>query len=77
MSESYQYTLIPYEQLSKEALRGVIEEFINREGTDYGLIEYSFEDKCEQLLTHIRTGEAKVVFDHNSQSVSILSRDQI
>lgn len=77
MSESYQYTLIPYEQLSKEALQGVIEEFINREGTDYGLIEYSFEDKCEQLLTHIRTGEAKVVFDHNSQSVSILSRDQI
>ncbi|MBW2654812.1 MAG: YheU family protein [Deltaproteobacteria bacterium] len=27
---------IPYNQLSPEALQGVIEEFVTRDGTDYG-----------------------------------------
>jgi len=30
---------VPYNQLSPEALQGVIEEFVTRDGTDYGEIE--------------------------------------
>lgn len=77
MSESFEYTLIPFEQLSKDALYGVIEEFINREGTDYGMNEFTFDDKSKQVLSLLRTGAAKIVFDHNSQSVSILHKDQL
>lgn len=77
MSDSFEYTTIPYQQLSKDALNGVIEEYINREGTDYGLQEYSFEQKSEQVLSLIRNGQAKIVFEHNSQTVSILHKDQL
>jgi uncharacterized protein YheU (UPF0270 family) len=63
--------------LSKDALQGVIEEYINREGTDYGHIEFSFEQKCEQVLSLIRSGKAQIVFDHQSQTVSIINRDQL
>ena len=77
MSENFQYTPVPFDQLSPEALQGVIEEFINRDGTDYGYVEFSFEQKCEQLLAQIRTGDAVVVFDHGSQSVSVISKDQL
>lgn len=77
MSDSFEFTPIPYQQLSKEALDGVLEEYINREGTDYGLQEYSLEDKKEQLLAQIKSGRAQIVFDHGSQSVSILSKDQL
>ena len=78
MSEpSFDYTPIPYEQLSQDALNGVIEEFVNREGTDYGLFEHSFADKCEQLLNSIKTGKASIVFDHDSQSVGVLHKDQL
>ena len=77
MSESFEYTQIPYEQLSKDALDGVIEAFINREGTDYGLHECSLEEKREQVLALLRSGDAKIGFDHQSQSVSILHKTQL
>ncbi|NVK36749.1 MAG: YheU family protein [Gammaproteobacteria bacterium] len=77
MSQDYQYTPIPYTQLSAEALQGVIETFINREGTDYGLEEYSFEQKIQQVRAQIESGEAVIVFDHDSQSVGILHKDQL
>ena len=31
--------IIPHDQLSKQALQGVVEEFITRESTDYGAVE--------------------------------------
>jgi uncharacterized protein YheU (UPF0270 family) len=77
MSDEYQYTPIPYAQLSQDALNGVIETFINREGTDYGLEEYSFEQKSQQVMDQLISGEAVIVFDHDSQSVSILHKDQL
>jgi len=77
VSQDYQYTPIPYTQLSAEALQGVIETFINREGTDYGLEEYSFEQKIQQVRAQIESGEAVIVFDHDSQSVGILHKDQL
>ena len=40
---------IPLEVLSVEALNGVMDNFINREGTDYGLVEVSYEKKIEKI----------------------------
>ena len=77
MSESDQYTLIPHEKLSKEALHGVLEEFINREGTDYGLTEVSFDDKCDQVMAQIKRGQVFIVFDHDSQSVGLMLKEQL
>lgn len=77
MSQDYQYTPIPYTQLSTEALDGVIESFINREGTDYGQEEYTFEQKYLQVRVQIERGEAVIVFDHDTQSVGILHKDQL
>ena len=77
MSDGFQYTSILYSQLSQEALDGVIEDFINREGTDYGLQEYTLEQKRQQVLAKIKAGAAVIVFDHDSQSVSILHKDQL
>ncbi len=77
MSQDYQYTPIPYTQLSTEALDGVIESFINREGTDYGQEEYTFEQKYLQVRAQIERGDAVIVFDHDTQSVGILHKDQL
>jgi uncharacterized protein YheU (UPF0270 family) len=41
---------IPYDQLSPEALQGVIEGFVTRDGTDYGEVEISLETKVAQAL---------------------------
>ena len=66
--------IIPYEQLSDDALQGLIEEFITREGTDYGIEELSLSTKTEQIRNQLKRREVVVVFDVASESVSILSR---
>lgn len=41
--------IISVNKLSDEALQGVIEEFISRNGTDYGEIESSMDTNFRQV----------------------------
>lgn len=66
--------IIPYEQLSSDALQGLIEEFITREGTDYGFEEVSLNTKVEQIKQQLKRRDIVIVFDGATESVSILSR---
>lgn len=66
--------IIPHDQITSEALRGLIEEFITRDGTDYGLQEVSLAKKVQQLEHQIARGDVVVVFDVVSESVSLLNR---
>jgi uncharacterized protein len=65
---------VPYGELSAELLHAVIESFVLREGTDYGEKEFSLEDKVARVIGQLRRGEAKIVFDAESESVTILVR---
>jgi len=67
--------IIPHEQLSADALRGLMEEFITREGTDYGW-ETSLERKVEQVKAQIERGDVVIVFDLATETVSLLTRQQ-
>jgi uncharacterized protein YheU (UPF0270 family) len=67
--------LIPYQQLSAEALQGLIEEFVTREGTDYGEIEVGLAEKVAQVRRQLESGQAVIVFDPRSGTVSIRPSD--
>lgn len=54
---------IPTHTLSPEALRGVVEAFVLREGTDYGHRDISLEEKCTAVERQITAGHAEVWFD--------------
>lgn len=62
---------IPPAQLSAEALRGVIESFVLREGTDYGEREFSLEQKVAQVRAQLERGQARILFDPQSNTVTI------
>lgn len=66
---------IPHEQLSPEALRGVVEEFVTRDGTDYGEVEVSLDSKMAQILRQLNAKEVFIVFDDQSETSTILHRD--
>jgi len=66
---------IPYKQLSSEALQGIIEEFVTRDGTDYGEYEISLETKISQVLKQLKSGKAVIVFDQKSETCTILKSD--
>ena len=63
---------IPHRDLSEAALRGVVESFVLREGTDYGQRDYSLEEKIAVVMRQLDRGEAVIVFDPETRTVSIV-----
>ena len=67
---------VPLEALSTEALQGVIEAFVLREGTDYGHRDFTLEEKCEAVQRQLRLGRAEIWFDPGSGSTTIRVHDE-
>jgi uncharacterized protein YheU (UPF0270 family) len=72
IEEGAEPVAIPCSELSPEALRGVIESFVLREGTDYGPHEYTLEDKVAHVQRQLERGEAQILFDPNTETVDIV-----
>jgi uncharacterized protein len=69
--------IIPHRLLSPEALCGVIEAFITREGTDYGLHEVPLATKVGQVRHQLDTGTAVIVYDEATDSWTIQPTDPL
>jgi uncharacterized protein YheU (UPF0270 family) len=65
---------VPWQKLSPEALQALMEEFITREGTDYGSRERTMESKVAELRHQLETGQARIVFDPETESCDIRER---
>lgn len=64
---------VPIEGISPDALMKIAEEFVLREGTDYGNQEYSLKAKAEQVIRQLQRGDAVLVFDAKTESIDIVS----
>lgn len=69
------YIEIPSQQLTTDVLDAVIEEFITREGTDYGLAEFSLEQKVQQVKRQLDAGKVMIVYDPVSESCTLLLKE--
>lgn len=67
---------MPIEALSADALSGVIDDFILREGTDYGAAESAHESKIKRIQKQLQAGDVKIVFDPESESVTLLTKQE-
>jgi uncharacterized protein YheU (UPF0270 family) len=72
-TEKPQPIVIPHAELSADALRGVVESFVLREGTDYGEREVSLDRKVAQVLRQLERGEARIIFDAQLETVHIVT----
>jgi len=63
---------VPHTELSADALRGVIESFVLREGTEYGAHEFTLEEKLTHVKHQLERGEAHIMFDPQSNSIDIV-----
>lgn len=67
---------VPYTELPPDLLHAVIESFVLREGTDYGEREVSLEDKVAGVVAQLKRGDAKIIFDPETDSVTIVVRQK-
>lgn len=66
--------VVPYADLAPELLHAVVESYVLREGTDYGEKEFSLEDKVAHVVKQLKRGDAQIVFDPETETVSIIRR---
>ena len=66
------FVVVPHSELAAELLYAVVESFVLREGTDYGERELSLAEKVARVLAQLKKGDANIVFDPESESVSIV-----
>ncbi|MCM2352826.1 MAG: YheU family protein [Pseudobdellovibrio sp.] len=67
---------VPREKLSPEIIDALIEEFVLREGTDYGAVEISLEKKKEQVEKQLLKKDIKIVFDFEAGSATLMTAQQ-
>ena len=68
--------LIPPDKVSPRALQGMIEEFVTRDGTDYGERETGLAEKVAQVRAQLQSGQAGIVFFPLEESFQILRREE-
>ncbi len=71
-SEAASGVEVPFEALSSAALGALIESFVAREGTDYGVRERSLAEKVADVQRQLEHGEARIEFDPRTESVNIV-----
>ena len=66
--------IIPPSSLPKDTLNNILEEFITREGTDYGDQELTLKQKLDRLYPQVANGEVLIVFDEALETVQLVHK---
>lgn len=66
--------IIPWENLAADTLDSLIESFVLREGTDYGVHEKSLTQKVEDVRRQLKNGEAVLVWSELHETVNIMPK---
>jgi uncharacterized protein len=74
MEDTPEPVAVPYTELPADLLHAVVESFVLREGTDYGEREVPLEDKVTRVIAQLKRGEAEIIFDPDTESVTIQVR---
>jgi hypothetical protein len=65
---------IPAERLTPDALASVIDDYVLREGTDYGHSDVPIESKRDRVRAELAAGTAVITFDPETETCTIVSR---
>lgn len=71
------YVLVPASALSAEAMESLIQDFVTRDGTDYGLREHSLEEKVKSVKRQLERGDVVIAFDLEQESATLVLRSEL
>ena len=75
MPDQKDMLVIPHEELSPEALSGLIGEFVTRDGTDSGYTRGSLAENVAMVRRQLDVGQAVVVYDNCTNTCNIIPAD--
>ena len=71
-----QFVLVPPGRLQPDVLQALLEEYINRDGTDYGARELTQEEKVARLRAQLDSGDLRILYDADSEQWDVVPKDQ-
>ena len=69
--------IIPYHELSEDALQALVEDFVTRDGTDYGEVEMSMQEKSAYLLALLKKGDLLITYIEELQSCGLVTKEEV
>ncbi|WP_139558571.1 YheU family protein [Methylotetracoccus oryzae] len=69
--------IIPHRQLTPDTLQRLIEEFVTRDGTDYGEQETPLQVRVSQVQRQLELGNAVIIFDEDEECCTILPVERV
>lgn len=70
------FVRVPPERLPAETLAALLEEFVSRDGTDYGCYEISLEEKRRQVQSRLTAGDLQLLYDADSEHWDLVEKDR-
>ncbi len=64
---------VPHTALHPDTLRRLAEEFVTRDGTDYGAVERSLDEKVARLMRQLESGKARLYFESETETLNIVA----
>ncbi len=68
---------IHYQQIESDTLRKLVEEFIMREGTDYGAVEMELDQKIDMVIHQLKKDAAIITWNTTMESYNIVLKQDI
>lgn len=65
---------VPWDAIAADTLEALVEEYVTRDGTDYGDSEVPLARKVAQVRDQLRRGEVVIVFEEATESINLLTR---
>lgn len=69
--------IIPYQELSDEAIRAVIVDWLSRQAQENALDEEAFESAVLSVIGLLEQGRLVVTWDDESQTINLLNSEDI
>ena len=70
-----QFIEVPCTRLDPRVLQALLEDYASRDGTDYGAVEHSLEQKVSQLLRQLQSAELQLLYDADSEEWDLVGAD--
>lgn len=67
--------IIPWQSLEEETLINIIESFVLREGTDYGVLEKTLSEKVENVKIQLKQGFIIIVWSELHETLDLKLAD--
>jgi uncharacterized protein YheU (UPF0270 family) len=71
-----QFIVVPPQRLQPDVLQTLLEEYANRDGTDYGERELTQDEKVGRLQRQLNDGDLRILYDIDSEQWDLVPQAQ-